>query len=95
MTEEKERLDRLINFRSTEKMYEDLIKYLKQTGETISTFMRQATYDYLRLKRSIEKNGYGKSKPIKKKVEKKINAPPQGILYCDSEHCEIDPRKLK
>ena len=58
MSEEKERLDHLINFRSTEKMYKDLINYLKQTGETISVFMRQATYDYLKLKKAMEENGF-------------------------------------
>lgn len=52
------KLDHIINFRATEKMYEDLIKYLKQTGETVSMFMRQATYDYLKLKKAIEENNY-------------------------------------
>jgi hypothetical protein len=58
MSDEKENLNKIINFRSTEKMYEDLIKYLKQTGETVSAFMRQATYDYLKFKKVIEENGY-------------------------------------
>ena len=53
-----EKLDHIINFRATEKMYEDLIKYLKQTGETVSVFMRQATYDYLKLKKAMEENNY-------------------------------------
>jgi len=51
-------LSKVINFRATEKMYEDLIKYLKQTGETISVFMRQATYDYLKLKKAMEENSF-------------------------------------
>jgi len=56
MTEDK--LKHIINFRSTEKMYQDLIQYLKQTGETVSVFMRQATYDYLKLKKAMEENGF-------------------------------------
>jgi len=96
MTKEKEILDKAINFRSTEEMYKSLIKYLKQTGETISSFMRQATYDYLRFKEVMEENGFGKNKHIKKKKpEVKINDPPQAIMYCDSDHCEIDPRKME
>jgi len=58
MSEDK--LEHIINFRSTEKMYQELISYLKQTNETISGFMRQATYDYLRLKKHMEENGFGK-----------------------------------
>ena len=54
MSEEK--LDRMINFRATDKMYKSLMDYLKMTGETISRFMREATYDYLKLKESIEEN---------------------------------------
>lgn len=96
MSEEKKNLDKVINFRATEEMYKSLIKYLKQTGETISSFMRQATYDYLKFKEIMEENGYDKTKPMEEKeVKEKINAPPQAIMYCDSEHCEIDPRKMK
>ena len=58
MSDGKETLNKVINFRATEKMYKDLIKYLKQTGESVSTFMRQATYDYLKFKKAIEENGY-------------------------------------
>jgi len=58
MSDEKENLNKIINFRATEKMYEDLIKYLKQTGETVSMFMRQATYDYLKLKKAMEENDF-------------------------------------
>ena len=93
---EKEKLNKVINFRATEEMYKSLMDYLKQTGKSISSFMRQATFDYLQFKEAMEKNGFGKTKHIKKKKpEVKINAPPQGIMYCDSEHCEIDPRKMK
>jgi len=56
MGEDKEKLDHVINFRATEKMYVTLMSYLKMTGETISRFMREATYDYLKLKKSIEEN---------------------------------------
>ena len=96
MSEEKEKLDHMINFRATEEMYKDLIKYLEIAGKTISTVMRQATFDYLKLQRSIKKNGYGKSKPIKeKKVEVKTITPPEGAMYCDSDHCELPPDYLK
>ena len=60
MTEEKERLEHMINFRATEELYKSLINYLKVTGETISVFMRQATYDYLKLQKAIKENGIGK-----------------------------------
>jgi len=60
MSEDKERLERMINFRATEKLYESLMNYLKVTGETISVFMRQATYDYLKLQRAIKDNGIRK-----------------------------------
>jgi len=58
MTDDKKKLDRVINFRSTEKMYEGLMKYLKLTNETISGFMRQATYDYLKLKKTMEESDF-------------------------------------
>lgn len=94
--DEKENLNKVINFRATEEMYKSLMDYLKQTGKSISSFMRQATYDYLKFKKAMEKNGFGKTKHIKeKKPEVKINAPPQGIMYCDSDRCEIDPRKME
>lgn len=54
MSEKK--LDHTINFRATEEMYKDLIKYLKKAGKTISTVMRQATYEYLKLQEHIKKN---------------------------------------
>lgn len=94
MSEDK--LDHIINFRSTEKMYQDLMNYLKQTGETISMFMRQATYDYLLLKKAMEENGYGKPNRLQTKIGKtevKINAPPQEIMFCDSDHCEVIPQE--
>jgi len=56
MAEDKERLEHMINFRATEKLYESLMNYLKVTGETISVFMRQASYDYLKLKKAIKEN---------------------------------------
>jgi len=58
MSEDKEKLDHIINFRATEKLYKELMDYLKQTGETISSIIRQATYDYLKLKKVMEENGY-------------------------------------
>jgi len=58
MSEEKKNLDKVINFRATEEMYKSLMKYLKQTGETVSAVMRQATYDYLKFKEALEKNGF-------------------------------------
>lgn len=97
MNDDKDKLDHIINFRATEKMYKDLIEYLRQTGETISAVMRQATYDYLRFKQVMEENGYGKTKhePEPKKKEEKVNSPPQEIMFCDGDKCEIDPRKLQ
>jgi len=64
MSDKKEKLDRSINFRSTEKMYKDLIKYLQGTEKTISTVIRQATFEYLRLQEHIKKNGYGDNTPL-------------------------------
>ena len=58
MGEEKEILNKVINFRATEELYKDLIKYLEQTGKTISAVMRQATYDYLKFKKAMEENGF-------------------------------------
>lgn len=99
MTEDKDKLDHTINFRSTEKMFKELMNYLKQTGETISVFMRQATYDYLLFKKAMEENGYGKVGRSEIKIgntEIKINAPPPEIMYCDSERCgEVIPQKIK
>ena len=70
MTEDKENLDHMINFRSTEQMYKKLMNYLKQTGETISMFMRQATYDYLLLKKAMEENGYKNVNRLETKIGK-------------------------
>ena len=58
MSEEKKNLDKVINFRATEEMYKSLMEYLKQTGDTISAVMRQATYDYLKFKEFIKENSY-------------------------------------
>ena len=60
MVKDKENLNKIINFRATEEMYKSLMKYLKITGETVSGVMRQATYDYLKFKKAMEKNGFGK-----------------------------------
>ena len=57
MSEEKENLNKVINFRATEELYKSLMKYLKITGETVSGVMRQATYDYLKFKEAMEENG--------------------------------------
>ena len=96
MSDEKENLNKVINFRATEEMYEKLMEYLELTGDTISKVMRLATYDYLKFKEFIKENGYREDKPKKKKeTKKKVNAPPQAIMYCDSSHCEIDPRKME
>ena len=65
--EEKENLNKVINFRATEAMYKSLMDYLKQTGKSISSFMRQATFDYLQFKEAMEENGFGKTKHIKEK----------------------------
>lgn len=62
----KEIHDKNINFRATTKMYEDIMKYLKNTGETISTLMRHMTYDYLRFKKAIQET----EEPKKEKPER-------------------------
>ena len=56
MAEDKEKLDHVINFRTTEKIYNSLIIYLKQANKSISAVMRQATYDFLKLKKAMEEN---------------------------------------
>ena len=56
MAEDKEKLDHVINFRETENIYKALMTYLKQTGDTISAVMRQATYDFLKLKKMIKES---------------------------------------
>jgi len=58
VSEEKENLNKVINFRATEEMYNKLMEYLKLTGDTISKVMRLATYDYLKFKHSLVENGY-------------------------------------
>ena len=57
---EKENLNKVINFRAPEEMYKSLMDYLKQTGKSISSFMSQATFDYLQFKDAMEENGFGK-----------------------------------
>jgi len=54
MSEDKEILNKVINFRATEEMYESLLKYLEHANKTISVFMREITYDYLKFKKTIK-----------------------------------------
>lgn len=54
----KENLDKKINFRLTEKIYKKLISYLEKSQKSISSVMRQATYDFLKIKEVFENNGY-------------------------------------
>ena len=58
VSEDKEILNKVINFRATEEMYESLLKYLEHANKTISVFMREITYDYLKFKKAIKENGY-------------------------------------
>ncbi len=51
---EKENRSRNINFRTTEKLYEDMMNYLKGTGESISVLMRHITFDYLKFKKAVQ-----------------------------------------
>lgn len=98
MSEEKEKLDHMINFRATEEMYKDLIKYLEQANKTISSVMRQATWDYLKLQEAIKKNGYGDKEPKKKKVVKKVKVDLDQIeanKFCDGDSCELPPDYMK
>ncbi len=96
MTEEK--LDHMINFRATEEMYKDLIKYLKKANKSISTVMRQATWDYLKLKEAMKENGFAEKKPKKKpkkKQEVKVDLDQiEANKFCDSDHCELPPEYL-
>ena len=64
MPDDKEILNKTINFRATEKIYKALMTYLKQTGDSISSVMRIATHDYLKLKKMIKENGYEDSEEI-------------------------------
>jgi len=54
MSEDKEILNKVINFRATEEMYESLLKYLEYTNKSISVFMREITHDYLKFKKAIK-----------------------------------------
>ncbi|KKK65799.1 hypothetical protein LCGC14_2970480 [marine sediment metagenome] len=51
---DKETYNKNINFRSTEKMYLDLIKILEGTKTSVSELMRHIVYDYLRFKKVID-----------------------------------------
>lgn len=90
MTED-EKLTEHINFRLAHNTYMELMDYLKKTNETISKFMREATYEYLKLrenfKREINKDGNGKKETI-------VNNTPEAIKYCDGDKCEIDYSKI-
>lgn len=94
MSEEKKKLDHVINFRATEDMYESLIKYLKHANKTISTFMREIAYDYLKFKKYIKENGFTEKKPKKKKVEEEVKVDLDQIeanKFCDGDSCELPP----
>lgn len=98
MSEEKEKLDHLINFRATEEMYESLIKYLKRANKTISVVMREITYDYLKFKKVLKENGYGHSEPVKKKKEPEVKVDLEQIeanKFCDGPSCGLPPNYLK
>ena len=96
MTEKENVLKKTINFRTTEEMYKSMLQYLKATGESISVLMRKITYDYLKIKKFIEENGYGDTKPIKKKKpEVETPTPPEGVMFCDSDYCESPPDCLR
>jgi len=65
----KDNLTEKINFRVTEDVYKKLMAYLEETQKSISAVMRQATYDFLRLKEVFEENGYVVAIVKKKKKE--------------------------
>lgn len=90
----KENLDRKINFRVTEEVYEKLMAYLKHTQDTISVVMRRATYDFLKLKKVFEDNDYVEE--IKKEEELYSTedlAQIEANKFCDGDSCAVDPRK--
>jgi len=94
----KENLDRKINFRVTEEVYEKLMAYLKHTQDTISAVMRKATYDFLKLKEVFEENGYIVAIVKKEKKKEEVYsaedlAQIEANKFCDGDSCEVDPRK--
>ena len=95
--EEKEKLDHTINFRATEEMYESLINYLEHANKSISTFMREITYDYLKFKKIMKENGYKKPKKKKKKnQEVKVDLEQiEANKFCDGDSCELPPEYLR
>ena len=97
MSEEKEKLDHMINFRATEDMYESLIKYLEQANKSISVFMREITFDYLKFKKFIKQNGYKKSEPVKEKEQEvKVDLDQiEANKFCDGDSCELPPEHLR
>ena len=88
-----ENLTEKINFRVSETVYKKLMTYLEETQQTISKMMREATYDFLRLKKVFEENGYVKKEKKRKKANP--NVPSPAVMFCDGDRCEIDPRKKR
>lgn len=97
MLEEKEILNKTINFRATEDMYKSLINYLENANKTISVFMREITYDYLKFKKVLKENGYGTSEPVKKKKpEVKVDLYQiEANKFCDGDSCELPPDYMR
>ena len=92
----KENLDRKINFRVTEEVYEKLMAYLKHTQDTISVVMRRATYDFLKLKKVFEDNDYVEEIEKEEEVYSTEDlAQIEANKFCDGDSCEVDPRKRK
>jgi len=97
----KENLDRKINFRVTEEVYKKLMAYLKHTQDTISVVMREATYDFLKLKEVFEENGYvvaiiKKEKKEEEEYSTEDLAQIEANKFCDADgKCDIDPRKRR
>ena len=58
--QDNEKLTNHVNFRLAKEMYLELMEYLRKTNASISVFMREATYNYLKLKEKlklVEENG--------------------------------------
>ena len=92
----KDNLTEKINFRVTKEVYEKFMAYLKQTQETISTVMREATYDFLKLKEVFEDNGYVEEIEKEEEVYSSEDlAQIEANKFCDGDSCEVDPRKRK
>lgn len=93
---DKEKLDHLINFRATEEMYVDLLKYLENANKTISVFMREITYDFLKFKESMKENGYNNEHIVKKEMyEIKVDLDQiEANKFCDGDSCEVPPMEM-